>query len=272
MSAARTLTLFALACTGWAAGPAQAQPTQQQTPAAVAELPIGPRYLVGELQEQAVRRCLANNKEEWLHPYLAVGFTRLVVPAALDAKALAGRVVVVQGTPASPVPAPAVQHQAPCMPVQMRGDWVMGKHGIRMQRGQPTGHAAPGAFRATSVAPFEGLEVTRSDDNIVVTWRNALAAALPESALTVHYEGCYGKPGSRRVLRRLGTLEPGKAVTERFPVHLVDSPRPGRAAGRGRVHHAHSLQITSGAGVVAFAFDVRLRRWLDPAPTCPRER
>ena len=153
--------------------------------------------------------------------------------------------------------------------MQMRNDWVPGKHGMRLRRRNPAGAKSPPAFQASRAERFSGLTVTGHGDQITVTLKNPFEIPLPGTVITMHYEGCYGKPGAPSIDRQVGALQPGQRVSETFPKqHLLPGTRR-KSTRRHRLHYAYSIQVSTAAPNVLFELDARLSRFLRPAPKCP---
>lgn len=221
---------------------------------------VGDRHaLVGVVTEQAHLSCegaeqpFAGGQEVWSDPYHELGFVRLVPGAGVDAASAEGRPVVVLGAPAAgPTPARPMG----CDMMQMRDDWVYGKSGMRLRRGSPP-HVA---FRAEALHVVADLLVaervagaTPTEARVQITLRNPLDRPLKGLALTLHHEGCYGKPGTTAETARRETLAPGARWTVSLPA-FVD-----RKQGRGRWHAASSITLDAAAERVAFDLDVSLR-------------
>jgi hypothetical protein len=121
----------------------------------------------------------------------------------------------------------------------MRSDWVDSKHGFRVLR---SASRPAGAFAASRVEPFEGLQVSRAGDSLQVRLTNTLPVALHDVAIVLHYEGCYGKPGSSERRESLGTLQAGQTHAASFPVlDSAVSNRPER-----QPHRADSVEVRAG--------------------------
>lgn len=214
------------------------------------------KKLVGELTEGGVERCLADWTSEWAYRYPVVGFTPLKPADGVDFSALYGALVVVEGGVdiRGLGPLPKVEHEAPCAPMQMRSDWVRAPRGMRVQR--PGMGRLKGAFKAERVAPWRGLRVEREGDEVVVTLENTFSVSLVTPKIRVHYEGCFGKPGTTSRVVGLPELVAGDEMTARFPLLHVD---PEGRSGR-RTFRAASVQIESDISEVVFDLDWPLSR------------
>ena len=251
-----TLAVLALA-----APPARADATPPAAPAARASAARdgAPVRVLGVLSRQHRRVCKPpRGDESWVDPRLEVGFVPLVGNVERFA-GLVGKLVVVEGTRAEPSAAPAADDEEICPLYQMRSDMVVTKGGMRLRRARSAAVAALPALRVTSVREYRGLSVSRDGDRITVELRNELGAALSQLAVTVHYEGCRGKPGADARTERVATLAPGATARLSFPA-LLDTPdrSDGRSGGRPdsrRPYAAHSVQL-DGDGPVLFDADV----------------
>jgi hypothetical protein len=224
--------------------------------------------LLGVLSEQFTRKCLANG-ETWVDPHEEVGFVRLVPGKELSPTAarrgLRGKIVVVHGRPRTDFRAPAVKHDGRCPEAQMRSDHVWARGGARVRR---SGGAALAGFEAQRLEAFTGLAVTLERGELRARFRNTLDRELTDLALTMHYEGCYGKPGTTAETRRFPRVRAGAEVRASFPALVTTTRLAGksRTAGTFRAHHAaSSLQVTAQGAGVHFDLD-----WTLVAPTAPR--
>lgn len=234
-------------------------------------LSIGDRHaLVGVVTEQAHLKCVGGDgpfgggDEVWGEPYYELGFVRLVPGAGVDPAAAVGRAVVAVGAPAD---GPAPARPTSCHMMQMRDDWVYGKSGMRVRRGAPP-HVAFGA-EALHVVELLAADYTRgptpADDRLHVTLRNPFDRPLTAVALTLHHEGCYGKPGSTAETARREALGPGEAWTVALPAFV------SRAQGRGHWHAASAITLDATAARIAFDLDLPVRR-LGVEVDCDRAR
>lgn len=219
--------------------------------------------LFGVVTEQASLDCQRGVPgdtpvERWGPPYYEIGFVRLVDPA-FDPKPLVGRPVLALGTPRD---GPAPARPDTCLAHQMRSDWIYGKSGVRVRRTRPP-HVA---FHPTSVTPLgdEVLTARRTGDQIEITFHNPLDRPLTDLVLTLHHEGCYGKPGATERAAATPALPPGEAFTARLPA-IVDIE--GR---RGAHHAAAAVTITATGEAVGFDLDVPLAA-LGAAVACPED-
>ncbi len=192
--------------------------------------------LAGVLTEQGSKRCTKDMAVEWVDPHLQVGFTRLTADPA-GAKALVGKPVVVTGRVDPTFRPPPVRSEGPCPVPQMRSDMVWSKSGMRMQRGERTGIQY---FTPNKIRVLDEISAEHTAEGLVVTYKNPTDRDMSTVALRVHYEGCFGKPGTLSRDRRLPTLPPGETARLTVPLLLEQE-----AGGRGRKHYvAWSVQVT----------------------------
>ncbi|MCB9551501.1 MAG: hypothetical protein H6705_06390 [Myxococcales bacterium] len=239
------------------------RPTDPARAATAAKTTPTTHALFGVVTEQAPLHCDRGAPgdpptERWGAPYYEIGFVRLVDPA-FDPKPLVGRPVLALGTPRD---GPAPDRPDNCLAHQMRSDWIYGKSGIRVRRTHPP-HTA---FHPSSVTPLgaEVLSAHRTGDQIEITFHNPLDRPLTDLVLTLHHEGCYGKPLAAERAAATPALPPGEAFTARLPA-IVDIE--GR---RGTHHAAAAVTITATGEAVGFDLDVPLAA-LGAAVACPDE-
>ena len=241
--------------------------------ASPAAAPLQFTVLVGLLSEQFVARCTDEPGDaavRWVFPHLEAGFVTLEPDSRVDLQPLLGRPVLLHGR----VP-PGVGPHRPaggvsCRPQQMRDDMVDGRDGVRLLRGLPPGVVLPARFGVSAAAPFDGLTARRQDGELVVGVTNVTDHPWPDLVLTVHYEGCYGKPGAPSRDFRTPRLLPGESVAAHFPLlHEVPATHPVR---RGReLHVPVSVQLASSSPQVALDLDLPLRL-LGVRVDCPPRR
>jgi len=217
--------------------------------------------LIGVLQKQGIRSCDKKGKVTWLKQHHEVGFVWLLGKTAAANK-LAGKLVVVEGKTANR-PQVTYPPQQTCPIMQSRSDWQPGLNGIRRRRSTSNPIAA---FKARSIRAFDGLSIKRKKKQLVVTLKNTLGRNIESLTLSMHYEGCYGKPGTMRVERKIKALAKKKSARLTFPIF---SENPRRHRGHRR-HIASSLAISSKAVGLYFDFDWPLYRDKSFNLRCPR--
>lgn len=218
--------------------------------------------LVGFVTQQGQKRCLKEWREEWLDLHHQVGFTRLT--GTPSAKAFEGKIVVVTGVEDKPFKWPSVPaHEVECPVPQMRSDWVEGKGGIRVRRAD-----SPFAnFKHSSIEELKGLTVTLQDQpvgppKLNIRYHNHLMP-LGNVTLTVHYEGCYGKPGSTSDTHKVGSLGTGDSFSHALAAIVSRDKNP-----RGKTYRAASIQLRAEAPGLHLDFDVPLSAW-QAGVSCP---
>ena len=228
-----------------------------------------PTILVGVLTQQFREVCKEHGQNEWVDPHWEVGFAAVTLPADAKPEALAGKPVAVKGkVPADVRFGQRKQEGTGCIPMQARGDWVIGKDTIRMVRSVPAGAVLVSAFTGDSLEPFAGLEAKPDKDEIVVTFTNTLGRPLEGVQLAVYYEGCYGKPGIEEQGHTVGALAAGAKATARFPV-IVKADRT-RGLSPAEEHLAWSVQVTTTSPDVVMDLDVNLPD-LGVQVACPKQ-
>lgn len=233
-------------------------------PAAAGGGSPGEVVLVGMLTEQAVRQCQGISKEpKWVHPHLEIGFVWAYPHKGF--KFHKTRLVIARGHK-RPRPPLRVKQLGPCPDMQMRSDWVVGKSGTRLRRdGSPPFNDA---FSTTQVADFAGLTFKDKGESMLVSFENTTGYPLEDFKMIVHYEGCYGKPGSVRRESGVKRLEPGKRVEKLF-AKVVE----GNATAKWRrVHLASAVQISAQPHPVYFDLDWPLWRVKALKLECPNKR
>jgi hypothetical protein len=138
---------------------------------------------------------------------------------------------------AGPAPArpPLSVEPAPCPVMQMRSDWVNTPRGMRVRR---TAGSKAGHFHLTSARRLDELQVVANGDRVTASFENPLPFALTGVRLRMHYEGCYGKPGTTHVESESITLAPGERIEHEFPAMRTLDP--------DRVHRATAVVLEIG--------------------------
>lgn len=228
-------------------------------------------FFFGYVSQTGVEHCPEGATTTWLDLRSTLGF---IPTSGLSLEPWLGKVVLAKGEAGPRPPAPAIE-PAPCPIMQMRSDWRTSPRGIRIDRG---GHPDIEAFVVASVDALP-LEVVVEADELVVTFTNPLPFALAELGFTAHYEGCYGKPGSKHLGVDDQPLAPGESRSERFPVVAEDAsegPAPERKGGtEARRHLAHSIQLVGEPEPGSPPLHIDLEAPLDAfgiAIECPDQR
>jgi hypothetical protein len=219
--------------------------------------------------------CRSRGEQVWINEHFEIGFVPVIVPEAQRAavESLVGTPVVARGRVADAAP---VGREAPpadateCPGQQWRSDWVRGPDGVRSRRSDGPGIAA---FEVDRVEPFAGLTAARNGETIDVELVNPLTRSLAGPVeLVAHYEGCYGKPGTRTHTGRAdGGLAPRETIALAAPVTMTDPDDAslGRRRGRG-THRADSIEVRATGDGIYFDLDVPLSALGDIAVECPK--
>lgn len=242
------------------AKPAVAPPAGGAAPTATtATTAAGRVVLLGVASRQHRHVCDPPMTERWVDPHIEVGWIELVGPHATEAEPLLGKLVVVEGAAAPAPDRPRNGDSMSCPGHQMRDDWVLSSSGMRIRRDRSAAARALVALRPERVREYRGLEIRRNGGDLAITFRNDLGVEMRRLTLTLHYEGCHGKPGRTERAQTVERLAPGAETRITFPaaVRLADGP-PGRAE-----FAAHSLQLDA-EGPVTLDADVST-----PTVECP---
>jgi hypothetical protein len=232
-------------------------------------IPPPPEVVVGVLTEQHARRCRTGGRVDWIDPHFEVGFVHILPVGGLSLAPYVGQPMLVWGATSRAYQPPAVKHEGVCPMAQMRSDWVEAKSGFRVRRNTLPFQAISSGY----VQRLTGFAVTATKDTLTVTFTNPFTRALKDVTLRMHYEGCYGKPGTRAKDQTFATVAPGKAVKASFP-KLVGPDGGGPTGVRGRGgrpgdHAAYSVSVNGSAPLVTFDFDWRLTTDPKLAVRCP---
>lgn len=206
----------------------------------------GDEYFFAVLGQFGVEHCPGGGYQPtWLNVQPTLGFVSAGGAATENVEPLLDQPVLARGTSmAAPQRAPNPIEVRPCPLMQMRSDWVNTPRGIRVQR---TSTPNIEHFHVTSIRRLDELVVTREGDEIVVVFKNPLPFALVDVRLVMHYEGCYGKPGSTSIASDPVELAPGAEVTQRFGLITDHEPTgPRKGSPNAREHRAADLVLLLG--------------------------
>ena len=218
--------------------------------------------VLGRMTEQGQKQCQKGWQVEWVDRHMQVGFVR-VVGELKKLKTHEGRLLMVEGTVDTKFPIKAVSHQAECPVPQMRSDWVEGYQGIRIRRNASLPFSMMRMTRATPVQLTAKSEGTTID----VSFTNPLKTPMTGLTVTVHHEGCYGKPGATSAAKTFKTVKPGETVTMTAP-RIIDSQQ----TRRGGQHAARAVTLSASESKgVYLDVDVPLHD-LGVTVPCPNRR
>lgn len=224
---------------------------------AVAQEAPKPTKVVGFLVQQYEEKCDDKFNQEWVNPHFEIGLVKVEEVEGVELDAFVGKPVVATGRVGDKAGAARPEMGGySCVPQQARSDWLFNKGGIRLIRALQPKSAWVSHFTVEKIERLHGLTVELDGDEIQVVFENNLGAELPDLLITMHYEGCYGKPGAPNVKRSFFSLKSGKKATARFPVHhVVGDDADGTRRGR-TMHVAHSVQVAAGSPTVLLDLDV----------------
>jgi len=223
--------------------------------------------LVGVVGQQGVSHCPDGGFDrQWLGLHPTLGRVTLSGPDDPVFDPVMDMPVVALGQP-KPAPRwpPITQDVEPCPEAQMRSDWLETPRGMLLQR-DPVPEIQH--FEVAALRPLHELRVEAKGEDIVVTMSNPAAQVLHEVELRVHYEGCFGKPGSTVETTKTAELALGAQIAARVP-RLIER---SHAVAHGKpIYRAFSVQMVGRAESVTIDLDVRLAT-LGVAVECPRRR
>jgi hypothetical protein len=216
-------------------------PEAQPTPVTTTD---GPESFFAVLGQTGVEHCPEGSYDPtWLAIEPTLGFVSVSGLADEELEPLMDQPVLARGA-AGPAPkrAPLAVEPRPCPMMQMRSDWVNTPRGIRVRRAAPLDIPH---FHATSLRRLDELTLEREGEQVRVRFTNPLPFALKKVAVEIHYEGCYGKPGTTSLTSDRVALEPGEALEHRFPLIAEKAHRGERKGGpSARLHRAADLVLS----------------------------
>jgi hypothetical protein len=232
-------------------------PTPDETPDPDAAVVARPDdlYLLGRVGQDGVLSCADPTQRTWLHVTPTIGTVPVGGVTEAEAATLMGKAVVAIGTRGVAPTRPPLDI-VPCPPMQMREDWIDTPQGILMHQG--SGPPLP-FFEATVVREIEGFVARREGDQIAVDVTNPLPIPMTAVEVTLHYEGCFGKPGSIGETSTVAELEPDATTTLTWEALHTRGDRSFRA---------YSVQWRAAAPHVVFDLDVPLSA-LGAVVECP---
>jgi hypothetical protein len=215
----------------------------------LADTTTAPGHLLGLVGQSGVEHCPGGGYDrEWLSLRPMIGRVSVSGPDDPVLDPLMDQPVLALGQPtAAPSGGTSTELAAkaePCVPAQMRSDWRVTPRGMLIER-----DPAPALehFRVDAVRSLHELQARADGDHVVVTLMNPVPVALADVELRVHYEGCFGKPGSMVTPTTVGDLGVGAQASARVPLL---TQRAGEPDGRHEFR-AYSVQLVGrGEGVV----------------------
>ncbi len=228
--------------------------------------PADPSYLLGVVGQHGIAHCPGGGYDrQWLAVRPVVGRVGLSGPPDEVLEPVMDHPVVAIGTPISAPERPPLDTEIePCPPMQMRDDWRETPRGMRIAR-------QPGAgidhFEVSAVRELYELRAQLDGDHVVVTLHNPVPVALREVELRVHYEGCFGKPGTTVEVSKVGPLGVGAQTSTRVAQIITRSgDRPGR-----NTYRASSVQLVAEGEAVFIDLDAGLSS-LGATVECPPKK
>ncbi len=217
--------------------------------------------LVGLLSRQGDRLCDGSPNGKWVNHRHEVGYVHLLA-GKLKLERFENLPVIVKGRVVSSYRRPVLSHTgASPPPMQMRADWTQGMTGMRIQRSPGPGFAA---FKVQSIKPWTGVSITRKADKVLVSLRNELGLDLHHLTLRLHYEGCYGKPGTTARSESRPVLRVGQMFKATFPILSYRALHGGK-----RAHRASAITLSGQTPGVALDFNWSLYK-AGAGVQCPR--
>lgn len=214
-----------------------------------------PGYLLGLVGQSGVEHCPGGGFErEWLWLRPTIGRVSVSGPDDPVFDPLMDQPVLALGQPAAAPAAGTSTELAKvelCAPAQMRSDWRTTPRGMRIERGPAP---ALDHFRVDAVRRLHELQAHADGDHVVVTLINPVPVVLADVELRVHYEGCFGKPGSMATATVIGDLGVGAQASARVPML---SQRAGAPDGRHEFR-MYSVQLLGRGEGVVIDLDARL--------------
>jgi len=215
--------------------------------------PASPSYLQGVVGQRGISHCPEGTYDrQWLALRPTIGRVGVSGPEDSVLDPVMDTPVLAIGKPGmTPEQRPLSVTPEMCPPMQMRSDWTETPRGMRITR-EP--RPSISHFELSAVRPLHELQAHPEGDHIVVTLLNPIPVALRDVELHVHYEGCFGKPGSTIETTEIGELAVGALASARVPRHVTKSgARPGRESFR-----AFSVQLVAEGDRVFVDLDVGL--------------
>ncbi len=228
------------------------EPAMSPARADLAPPPRRDLIVIAELGSIGALKC-DGDKETWSNLIPTAGLTPLVTNESVRKTWLdsVGAMVRFTGRISTELPSLPLFPE-PCMPMQMRSDWLYTPSGIVIDKAG-LNYGSP--LDASTFEVWDGLSMERKGDKIQASLTNkGFDRPLKDITLVAHYEGCYGKPGSTSRNAKSFDLAQKATKTVEFPALLSDADKP--VSPRHRPHYRLvSVQVRSAMDDVVFLLD-----------------
>lgn len=216
---AAVVAVFACACAAPTSPAPRPEPAPAQAPtttppslepaATPAREPAVETRVLGLVQRMGDRTCPGGQYgDTFVNTHWAVGLVPLHATPEMEQQleALRGKPALIGGSPQDGPPASAnATTPEPCPMMQMRSDWIETPDGIVKRRATPPLRG----LAVASVRAWTGLSATIAGRHVSLHLKPELGdETLRDAELVVHYEGCYGKPGTSQEAFPVGELGP----------------------------------------------------------------
>jgi hypothetical protein len=223
--------------------------------------PVAETRVLGLVHRLGDRTCPGGQYgDTFVNTHWAVGLVPLHATPEMERQleALRGKPALIGGSPEDgPPPAASAATPEPCPMAQMRSDWIETPDGIVKRRAAPPLRG----LRIASVRAWSGLSAAIAGRHVSLHLKPELGEkALRDAELVVHYEGCYGKPGTAQETFPLGDLGPKAGAGAAAPL----TTRKG-----DRDYVAASVELRGALEGLHVALDVPLGALGVPPPDCP---
>jgi hypothetical protein len=227
----------------------ESEPQTEESPVSTTD---GPEYFFAVASQVGVQHC-PNGNFEWIGIQPTLGWVTTSGPPEAELEALMDLPVLARGSVGPRPERPPLQiDPTPCPEMQMRSDWVNTPRGTRARR---TVRPNVEHFHMTSVRRLDELKVVANGDRVTASFENPLPFALTGVRLRMHYEGCYGKPGTTNKESESVTLQPGEKLEYEFPALDVREQK--------RVHRAAAIVLEIGGSSDDSGAPPEAKVWVD---------
>lgn len=211
-------------------------------------------YLLGVVGQAGVQQCPEDDPFEvtWKSLRPTIGRVDISGPSDAVFESLMDKPALARGQPLTDShPESTGAAASPCAPIQMRSDWRPTPRGILIER-SPSPRV--GHFEVTAVRALHEVTARADGEHVIVQVTNPVPVELSDVELRVHYEGCFGKPGTTTQAESIGTLGVGAQISARMPQRIERDDAPKR---RGRFV-ARSVHLVASAESVVVDLDIPL--------------